>query len=956
MSISSSQLIHQATCAVLINGEIKGTAWLVTGNGHLLTAGHVLGKNAPVSKVEVRFEEDIPREAYKIQWDYQPQTGTDFAVLKLTSAPPHVSPLPTSLAKEVTGDFRLCGYGVTLQDRSEGMGIFVGLFDPQDFSGNRLFRLRSPETGEVGYSGAAVFSEELQAVVAIQIEAATAKVGAGHDTVLAMPMYRIVQGWDLLQYLTVGKASKAANASYSDSEARESDRGIFDTTSRRPDHFIGRKEELEELKQSILTTNPQIVEVIVIYGMAGTGKTALVIELAHQLAYQFPGGILWADFPSNRGDPLPILASWAQLLGRPDLINLPSKDIRAQAVKRAIRQHIAGNGRMLAIFDDVRNTQDGPWLEGAHLLLKAVPEGTALLVTTRETGIAASLRAQHTRLLNPLKTEDAIALTKEWVKGITSTLAGELADLTGNLPLAIEIASAIAKINGLENLMDSLRNPETGIETLNIEGTSRKEDSIRLSFSISFETLPTDSAQLFQILGIFAQGYIAKNWVSSLLNILATDVEFQGLASFSNHLRDLTNRNLLQQVKTGYRFHPLLGKYANLLLRTNDIYTLVANAHMKYFLALTKNTDTDGFGQALENILQAADCADRNNAWQEVIDCAQNLAMVGKFLHLSGYWQIAIKLLYSGVRASENLGDLHSQVVFLREIGIHQRESGKYDVAEVTFQEGLDIAHNLKDNWLLADLYFNAGYLKIYQYNSEKAIQLLQKGIDFAETSGNMNALGEALRGIGRVKLSQGEFEVAEAHLQRSRDILKQAKNQQGLAYGLRSLGEIEAVRGDLDKSLSYLEEALQIATKVGDKQAIAYISRGLGDTYKEKGNYQQAIQEYVKSEGLYRDVGDHAALAATLCNVGEIHLLLSQPDKAKSYFEESIDLVKGMQVARWQGRSLFGLARVQEGLGSKEEALKIGEQALKVLEDARHRDAILVQRWLKPLSDGDNG
>ncbi len=199
--LSIDELLLQATCAVVINGKLCGTAWLVSIEGHLLTAGHVLGKESPFNEVEVRFAEDIPRKAYKLQWDYQPNTGSDFAVLQLVDPPTDRSPLPISLSKSVLGKLKIRGYGLSLKDQSVGSGEFLGIYDPQDFSGNRLFLVNSKETGEVGYSGSAVFSEELHAVVAIQIEATTAKVGAGRDTVLAMPLYRIGQRWDYLNNL-----------------------------------------------------------------------------------------------------------------------------------------------------------------------------------------------------------------------------------------------------------------------------------------------------------------------------------------------------------------------------------------------------------------------------------------------------------------------------------------------------------------------------------------------------------------------------------------------------------------------------------------------------------------------------------------------------------------------------------------------------------------------------------
>lgn len=199
--LSSDELLTQATCAIIIDGQIRGTAWLVDFEGHLLTAGHVLGTNTPCSQVKVQFQEDVTHDAFKIQWGYQQSMGEDFAVLRLSNIIKDRTPLPILLSRSVAGNFRVRGYGITLVSQSIGKGEFLGFFDPQGASGNRLFQLRSPELGEKGYSGAAVFSDTLQAVVAIQVEATKSTTGAGRDTLLAVPLYRIAQKWEPLQNL-----------------------------------------------------------------------------------------------------------------------------------------------------------------------------------------------------------------------------------------------------------------------------------------------------------------------------------------------------------------------------------------------------------------------------------------------------------------------------------------------------------------------------------------------------------------------------------------------------------------------------------------------------------------------------------------------------------------------------------------------------------------------------------
>lgn len=254
-NLSSHDLLAQATCAVLIDDEIAGTAWLFNDEGYLLTAGHVLGEKEPLNEVKVRFEDDICRTAHKIQWCFEKEIGLDFAILKLNDYPKRYQPLPISGARSVSGRFKLHGYGQTLGDPATGGGEFVGVIDRQHSSKNRLFRLRSQELGEAGFSGGAVYNIELGCVVAVQIEATQRSIGSTRDTILAMPLYRIANYWpDLLNKQTT--QSKQNNL------------------PRLP--FVNREEELKHIL-SDFAPSYHIVD-----APAGYGKTALLEELQHR--------------------------------------------------------------------------------------------------------------------------------------------------------------------------------------------------------------------------------------------------------------------------------------------------------------------------------------------------------------------------------------------------------------------------------------------------------------------------------------------------------------------------------------------------------------------------------------------------------------------------------------------------------------------------------------------------
>ncbi|MEM7032273.1 MAG: helix-turn-helix domain-containing protein, partial [Chloroflexota bacterium] len=78
-------------------------------------------------------------------------------------------------------------------------------------------------------------------------------------------------------------------------------------------HFIGRQEDLDILKRRLL--DGPVATRTALQGMGGIGKTALALQLSHDLDDFFSGGIFWAAMATYKGSPRPILRSWVRLCG-----------------------------------------------------------------------------------------------------------------------------------------------------------------------------------------------------------------------------------------------------------------------------------------------------------------------------------------------------------------------------------------------------------------------------------------------------------------------------------------------------------------------------------------------------------------------------------------------------------------------------------------------------------------
>ncbi|MFI0367099.1 BTAD domain-containing putative transcriptional regulator [Actinomadura sp. 1N219] len=197
--------------------------------------------------------------------------------------------------------------------------------------------------------------------------------------------------------------------------------------------FVGRTAEIEAVTGKLCgeATAPPIAS---IWGMPGTGKTALALHVAHALRPRFPDGQLFACL---RGSATPgsrrsadVLAEFLRALGA-DGAHLPeSADERA-----AMYRDLITDRRVLVVLDDA---QDEAQVEP---LLPGTP-GCAVLVTSRFPLLG--LPCSCTLRLDVLPEPDARVLLgaiagRERVDA-DPVAVGELLHACGGRPLAVRIA------------------------------------------------------------------------------------------------------------------------------------------------------------------------------------------------------------------------------------------------------------------------------------------------------------------------------------------------------------------------------------------------------------------------------------------------------------------------------------------------------------------------------------
>ena len=270
-----------------------------------------------------------------------------------------------------------------------------------------------------------------------------------------------------------------------------------------PAHFTGREDDLARFTQ--LVTSGTSVAITALHGMGGIGKTSLAQKLAERVRDDFPGGVLWWTLGPNP-DVITALDVWARYAdSRADLSSLPTAQARAEVVRAMLGQL----GRLCVIIDDVWDA------DSFHILHSAIPSGCALMITTRDSDLAKSLRCRVERI-DALSDDEAVDLLVNLLGPLNGheDAACDIAHLTEGLPLALELIAGLADSPAdLPSLAQKLRTKPM-LDVLK-RGTTR-EQSIEACFTMSYEHLDADLQRRFMALAVFALTPFDRNAIAAV--------------------------------------------------------------------------------------------------------------------------------------------------------------------------------------------------------------------------------------------------------------------------------------------------------------------------------------------------------------------------------------------------------------------------------------------------------
>ncbi|QKV72945.1 BTAD domain-containing putative transcriptional regulator [Amycolatopsis sp. Hca4] len=647
--------------------------------------------------------------------------------------------------------------------------------------------------------------------------------------------------------------------------------------------FTGRAADIAAAVTALRTGRPVVVD-----GMAGVGKTAFAVRVAHLAARDFPDGQLFVDLHGHTPgrDPLPAGAALAALLmqtGVPASRQPDGLDERAALW----RSRVAGR-RLLVVLDNARSaSQVVPLLPGGA--------GAGVLVTGRRR--LAAVDGALALSLDVLPPPEAEALFAAAAGGRPGAA---VARLCGYLPLALRIAAARLSARPLwtvEDLVTRLGSERRRLGELRAGGRD-----VAAAFALSYRDLTPPQRRMFRALGCHPGGDFTAAAAAASAGT--------GLAEAERLLEDLLDAHLLRQpAPDRYGFHDLIAEHARAVAEPGETEA-----------ALTRLLDhyRDGeysFAAERANLVAVTTLEGHDeHAWR-IADRAVAA------LREQGHRDELTALARAGARAADRLGDPHARQLGLANLTTAHWETGRLAEAVETTAERLRLVRASGDRTAEAAALARMGAVHGMLGRYADAVRLYRQALVLAGETGSHDVACTAWGNLSNAQEVLGRYEEALTSAARARAIREELGDAHGAILASAQLGLVQARLGRLAEARATAERAVCAAVEADYAFGEAWSRIDAAEVLLADGRPAEAHAHAERACAILARLNHPLLLTMAANSLGASAHATGDPCAAVSAYGVALTTARRIGYRAQEARALLGLGAAEAALGRQAEA-----------------------------------
>ncbi|MBM3237703.1 tetratricopeptide repeat protein [Candidatus Poribacteria bacterium] len=286
-----------------------------------------------------------------------------------------------------------------------------------------------------------------------------------------------------------------------------------------------------------------------------------------------------------------------------------------------------------------------------------------------------------------------------------------------------------------------------------------------------------------------------------------------------------------------------------------------------------------------------------------------------------------------------------TQSVLIHNLGNFLQARGDYESALKQYEKSLKIKEELGNRAGVARSLHQIGMIHQDRGDYQEALKQYEKSLKIAEELGDRAGVARSLHQIGMIHEARGDYQEALKQYEISLKIAEELGDRAGVARSLHQIGMIHEARGDYQEALKQYEISLKIAEELGDRGVVALSLNQIGQVYYLRGDYESALQQYEISLKIAEELGDRAGVATSLHQIGMIHQDRGDYQEALKQYEISLKIAEELGNRANVARSLHQIGMIHQDRGDYQEALKQYEISLKIKEELGDRAGVASSR-----------
>jgi predicted ATPase/DNA-binding SARP family transcriptional activator len=649
---------------------------------------------------------------------------------------------------------------------------------------------------------------------------------------------------------------------------------------------------------------------VTLTGAGGVGKTRLAIQIAEDMADDYPDGAWFVELAA---------------LDRPELLvptvatTLNVREEPGRSLSAALTETLRAR-TLLLVLDNCEHLLEAcaRLVEG---LLRNCPALRILTTTRQPLGLTGEITQRVPSLSLPvgeaadrlapeqLLQYEAVRLFVERASAATGTFAlsernalavVQLCRRLDGIPLALELAAARTKSLSVEQITARL-DDRFRLLTGGSRSALPRQQTLKALLDWSYDLLTAPERSLLNRLSVFAGG-----WNLEAAEAVCSDDRRMMREDVLDLLAQLVDKSLVMyEPKDGegrYRLLETVAQYSRDRLREQGETETFRERHAAYFLARAQEwsgqlsggpeaaSALQAFVADIENARRGMDWAVEQGANARIVDYGK--ALFG-FLRMRGLYDECESRLERACEAARQSRDAVSLARLLNQRGLVAWERFRLEAARALFTESYEISERLGDKTRMLSALINLGNICWGRSDYAEAERIYATALPLAiETK--QTSYEAALRlNLGILSIERDEIAEAERHLAASLEMYQRLQNEEYIGHTLYNFSELYRRQGAYAWALEYAEESLRRFTALGHRRGITLAEVRIALNLLEDGRTEEARSHLERGLQIAQEIGDRAGEMYAL----EVEARMAADDlaRAKALFRRSYEIARAV-------------------------------------------------------------